>query len=149
MTHPAWVRFAPDVLTRAQWQRGWSRINRQHRPPELHTRRAGMNYREASAYRDYLRTTHWRKFRGLVLICADFRCARCTAIAEAVHHLNYECLFGETFADVEPLCHACHELEHEGDGLRRLLRGLPARVRREVEARFRPARQVARNGGGL
>ena len=65
-------------------------------------------------YKKYLRTEHWKEFRKEYLELNPF-CERCGRDAITVHHLNYDCLFNETDADVEALCSDCHKEEHEAE----------------------------------
>lgn len=99
---PAWV----CEITLAEYHMGWNRVNAL--AGDVATRRPPKD----SFYAQYLRTPHWRKFRGEILIVARFRCADCGGQAKEVHHLHYRSLWRETWHDVVPICEVCHEKRH-------------------------------------
>lgn len=101
-TRPAWV----CDITLAEYHMGWNRVNALAGNP------AEWLPPKDSFYARYLRTPHWRKFRGEILIVARFRCADCGQQANQVHHLNYKNLWRETWHDVIPICESCHEARH-------------------------------------
>lgn len=100
---PAWV--VNENIQRWQWRLGWAKVN--HCSPLF--RPAS----DAPWYSKYLASPHWRRFRGLVLILADFRCADCAGEACEVHHLNYDRIGHESFHDVVPVCQGCHARRHQ------------------------------------
>ncbi len=60
----------------------------------------------------YLKSAQWATLRKLVLERDEFRCVKCFAAADHVHHLTYERWQNEELSDLVSLCRGCHELEH-------------------------------------
>lgn len=72
------------------------------------------------AYRDYLRTPHWRATRAQALRRAGNRCQVCNADSHLdVHHRTYERLGCEDAGDLIVLCRSCHDLFHDNGRLAR------------------------------
>lgn len=96
-----WPRWARMPATEAELQQIWACVN--HEPPRF----AGD-----SKYAEYLASAGWRWRRGVVLVLADGRCARCREDAQQVHHRSYKHRGSEKLDELEPLCETCHALEH-------------------------------------
>jgi hypothetical protein len=65
------------------------------------------------AYREYLRTEHWKQVRLQALEYADYSCQVCNRAGEVhVHHRTYDRLGAERPADLTVLCARCHETHH-------------------------------------
>ncbi len=66
------------------------------------------------AYREYLKSEHWRKLRSGALKRDGFKCTRCPCIYNLqVHHLLYREKFTQTvLADLVTLCEPCHTQTH-------------------------------------
>lgn len=79
------------------------------------TKRESLNSRAGrlghGSYDDYLRSEHWRAFRGDVLRRYP-QCRICRGMALVVHHLTYERLGEERIEDVVALCPECHDTLH-------------------------------------
>lgn len=62
----------------------------------------------------YLRSIHWRLYRGKRIWLALHRCEHCGKRVRPlqVHHLNYKRLGRERIKDTMVLCKKCHEYEH-------------------------------------
>ncbi len=64
-------------------------------------------------YVAYLKSAKWKKMRDGLLKLADYRCQACRKYKLPsklhIHHLTYERLGHELFADVMVLCEICHE----------------------------------------
>jgi 5-methylcytosine-specific restriction endonuclease McrA len=72
----------------------------------------------ALPYRDYLKTTWWKRQREGALERARHACQLCNAPERLqVHHRTYEWLGWEEESDLIVLCSSCHSLFH---GNRRL-----------------------------
>jgi 5-methylcytosine-specific restriction endonuclease McrA len=68
------------------------------------------------AYREYLRTEHWKQVRVRALEYADYSCQVCESGGEVhVHHRTYDRLGAERPADLTVLCAKCHALFHRKD----------------------------------
>ena len=63
-------------------------------------------------YDEYLRTPWWKNKRHQKLTSVNWRCERCNARAEQVHHKHYNSLGREKNCDLEALCDPCHNREH-------------------------------------
>jgi hypothetical protein len=64
---------------------------------------------KAMPYERYLQTGHWRWTRNQALQRVGFRCEKCRVGRNLqVHHLTYERLGEELFADLEVVCRGCH-----------------------------------------
>lgn len=71
---------------------------------------------KAAVYRTkYLYSPHWRATREVALSIARFRCQACKRKNPRldVHHLTYERLGHEWYADVIVLCRPCHTARHQ------------------------------------
>lgn len=66
------------------------------------------------AYREYLKSDHWRMLRAGAFKAYGRRCARCPATCRLdVHHVRYPRLWIEaTVQDLMILCRPCHDKEH-------------------------------------
>lgn len=64
-------------------------------------------------YREYLKTDHWKKLRGIA-IDRDKCCKRCNSVINLqVHHKKYRGTPLESeIMDLETLCRKCHQSEH-------------------------------------
>jgi hypothetical protein len=73
----------------------------------------------AMRYRDYLRTPEWRSTRAVALLRVGNACSLDVTHTEKleVHHRTYERLGAELVTDLVVLCHACHQLHHQEQGL--------------------------------
>lgn len=65
-------------------------------------------------YKEYLRTKWWSLKREQKLRSTSWKCERCREPATQVHHKHYEKLWKEKNVDLESICAACHEHEHQG-----------------------------------
>lgn len=66
-----------------------------------------------SAYHDYLKSAHWRRFRKHYKRMRPWRCV-CGATDDLeLHHKTYARLGHERLDDVRPLCPSCHALIHD------------------------------------
>jgi hypothetical protein len=61
-------------------------------------------------YEKYLQSSHWQQFQGLYRSEAKFpkRCVACEFPVYILHHIRYDHLGAESFADVIPVCSRCH-----------------------------------------
>lgn len=65
-------------------------------------------------YKDYLVSKWWLTKRKQKIKSVGGKCERCGACRGLqVHHLHYKTLWREKNTDLEVLCGACHEKEHE------------------------------------
>jgi len=66
------------------------------------------------AYREYLKTDHWKQFRASAHERDGGKCVKCGSTDRVqVHHHNYRFPFETcTLEDVETLCLECHRREH-------------------------------------
>jgi len=61
-------------------------------------------------YQAHIRSAKWRNMRNDMLRLRNNRCERCTSQYNLeLHHKTYERLGRELIADLELLCHRCHE----------------------------------------
>ncbi len=62
------------------------------------------------AYRKYLQSSEWRRFRVQMIKLRNYRCEHCGRKPRVleVHHKHYRNLTRETANDVEVLCQQCH-----------------------------------------
>jgi hypothetical protein len=68
-------------------------------------------------YREYLKHPVFLAAREIAMQRTGYRCHRCGAYATEVHHWNGYPAW-DTFdapSQLEPICHACHCLEHGKD----------------------------------
>ena len=77
-----------------------------------------MGRQHSLEYVEYLDSPEWKAFRAAALKHAGYRCQRCGRARLPsklhVHHIDYESLGQETFADVRVVCaDTCHPLEDE------------------------------------
>lgn len=90
------------------------------------------------AYREYLRSDHWRSTRRDALERAAHACQLCASKYRLdVHHRTYDRLGAERPEDLTVLCRMCHEKHH--DQLPKYVAvAMPERVsaRRQVELRL-------------
>ena len=96
-------------------------------------------------YREYLRTSHWRRVRELALEQAGHQCDLCGHMHDLeVHHRHYETIGLEQQRDVIVLCVDCHRDHHRALVLRaiRATEHEPERV--TVEEALRRQRIAAR-----
>ncbi len=75
-------------------------------------------------YKEYLKTSHWKRVRSAMLLIYSARCANpaCLRSTEGswmgdevdleVHHLSYANKGNERFVDLQLLCFNCHEKAH-------------------------------------
>ncbi|TYB74373.1 HNH endonuclease [Bizionia myxarmorum] len=63
-------------------------------------------------YYGYLESNMWRKKREYVFKRNNYKCERCGAQAEFVHHLTYERVGYEKPEDLMSVCKSCHGKEH-------------------------------------
>ncbi len=78
----------------------------------------------AMPYKEYLRTSHWKRRRAAKLRAADHRCQLCnngSGILD-VHHRTYERLGEELDEDLTVLCRDCHSTFHKHRRLERRTR---------------------------
>lgn len=66
------------------------------------------------AYREYLKSDHWRALRLEAFQTYGRKCFKCPATCRLdIHHLVYRHPWTSgTVQDVRPCCRRCHELEH-------------------------------------
>lgn len=66
------------------------------------------------AYREYLKSEHWRNLRRGAMKRDGFKCTRCPCIYNLqVHHLLYREKFTQTILpDLVTLCEPCHTQAH-------------------------------------
>ena len=72
-------------------------------------------------YKEYLKSTEWKKRRALVMRRCNGVCEGCgLEMATQVHHFTYEHVGNEFLFELVAVCDACHERIHaesgEGDG---------------------------------
>jgi 5-methylcytosine-specific restriction endonuclease McrA len=74
---------------------------------------SGLSQREW--YRQvYLHSDHWSALRSQRLFVAGFKCEKCPKVGMLdVHHLQYRNIFDVGVEDLQALCRACHNKEHE------------------------------------
>lgn len=67
--------------------------------------------RKYMKYKDYLRSTLWRKIRSRVMQRDDYRCRSCGKRATQVHHMKYDqaTMAGRELRWLLSLCGPCHE----------------------------------------
>lgn len=73
---------------------------------------------QQSWYRQiYLESEHWRTTRRQARARVGGVCQACGGCPESVdvHHLRYRNIFDVTMDDLQVLCRACHDKEHEDD----------------------------------
>jgi hypothetical protein len=70
--------------------------------------------RRQKAYREYLKTTHWKHLRKAAIERDGGHCVRCPSDDRLqVHHLIYRGKPEDTLlSDLETLCRKCHRLTH-------------------------------------
>lgn len=74
-----------------------------------------------NAYQHYLGDSHWREISRLAKERAQGVCGKCGSLIDLeVHHLNYDCLFGETPEDILVLCEPCHSSLHSAQKSQKL-----------------------------
>ena len=66
-----------------------------------------------NSYAEYLASNWWKARRRAKLESTGFTCERCPNRATQVHHKHYKTLGREKNEDLESLCGACHEHEHQ------------------------------------
>lgn len=66
-------------------------------------------------YHEYLASPAWAKKRRKALKHYGHRCTVCgSRLKLEVHHRHYRTLYRESVADLDVLCHDCHQNTHEG-----------------------------------
>ena len=63
-------------------------------------------------YQSYLQSDDWKAKRNAVLKAARYRCRRCGAPANEVHHETYKRIYNESMSDLTALCGKCHKAAH-------------------------------------
>ena len=67
----------------------------------------------SGAYKEYLESEHWQRFRQRVLQFWRYKCCLCPSTKKLdVHHNNYDRLGREEIYDCVAICHACHKRVH-------------------------------------
>jgi hypothetical protein len=65
-------------------------------------------------YREvYLRSSHWSSLRKRAKKEYGEKCNRCPRAGTDVHHKRYKYIYDVTVEDLEVVCRACHDLEHD------------------------------------
>lgn len=68
-----------------------------------------LDYRE-----EYLHSEHWKMTRRAIIAKRGRYCERCHKAGSVdVHHLTYARLGAERDEDLQVICRACHEKEHD------------------------------------
>lgn len=82
-------------------------------------------------YLAHLRSPYWRDLRQEVFAREQYCCRQCGKHTTALEldHLHYRTLGHEGYADVQPLCHVCHDKKTSAD---RHARRWPKRRQRRV-----------------
>lgn len=66
------------------------------------------------SYRDYIKSSRWRKLAAMVRTLSGHRCQLCGVYARLqVHHRTYRRLGYELLSDLIALCANCHARVHE------------------------------------
>ncbi len=64
-------------------------------------------------YNEYLLSKWWKRKRVQKLKSTEWKCERCGEKATQVHHKHYRSLWKEKNSDLESICAACHQIQHE------------------------------------
>ena len=77
----------------------------------------------AEQYEAYLKSANWRALRDKILKRDGWKCTKCGGKYNLhVHHLTYEHVGEELLKDLKTLCRKCHEAQHKGDLLIKLIK---------------------------
>lgn len=89
-----------------------------------------------SAYREYLKSEHWRLLRGAKIQISP-KCEACGSKQELeVHHKIYRAFWTESeLRDLKTLCHGCHITEHAKEWER-----LPAHMKPPKRPEHKPVK---------
>lgn len=94
------------------------------------------------AYKEYLKSSHWRWLRGEAIRFYGKKCSKCAATRNLqVHHHTYRHPWTTcTVKDVTPLCRGCHEKEHGLTGQK------PVSKPRNIRTYQKPRKQHRKGG---
>ena len=69
--------------------------------------------KNGSEYQEYIKSQEWQEVRQKIFKRDNFRCVKCGASKNLqVHHITYENLGEEKYADLVTLCNDCHNATH-------------------------------------
>ena len=73
-------------------------------------------------YAAYLKSAKWRSLREKIFKRDKYKCTDCSGKHNLhVHHLTYERVGEELLEDLKTLCRKCHEKQHKGELLIKLI----------------------------